>query len=161
MRGGWSPYTDINWSLHLQILNAVIAPLSTADDKLMYNRSQILGNGTLSVVYSGRLDRFCFNSYNKWTVTWMNSYLNIFPCFSISRLEMLPLFLEPKLREKIAGKAWEESESVSNLKQLGSFSVTIGNQGANRRGSTFLASCTNNVFICIFFFFFTSKSNQS
>ena len=45
--------------------------------------------------YLGGLDR---------TLTWLNSYLNIFPCFSISRLEMLPLFLEPKLWEKLQGK---------------------------------------------------------
>ena len=108
--------------------------------------------GLFLLMHLGRLDRFCINSYNKWIVTWMNSYLNIFPCFSISRLEMLPLFLEPKLREKVAGRVWEESESVRNLKQLGSFSVTIGNQGANKRGSTFLASCTNN-FLSAYFSF--------
>ena len=150
LEGGWLPDTDINRSLHLQILNAVIAPLGTADN----NRSQILRNETLFVIHFGGLDR---------TLTLMNPYLNIFPCFSISRLELLPLFLEPKLRGKIAGKVGNESESVSNLKQLGNFSVTIGNQGANRPGSTFLASCTNQVFNCIFIFkahiFFTSKSN--
>ena len=44
------PYTDIHWPLHLQILNAVIAPLSTADN----NQNKILRNGNNFVVSFGR-----------------------------------------------------------------------------------------------------------
>ena len=51
--------------------------------------------GIILLFHLGGLDR---------TLTWLNSYLNIFPCFSISRLEMLPLFLEPKLWEKLQGR---------------------------------------------------------
>ena len=60
--------------------------------------------------------------------------------------------------EENAGKVeGEESESGSHLKQLGSFSVTVGNQGANRRGSTFLASCTNQVLKFRIFYLYLSK----
>ena len=97
LREGLLPYTHINWSLHFQIFNAVIAPLSTADNKLMFNRSQILGSRILFFGQWAGLDSFCFNSYSEW----MNSYLNIFPCFSISRLEMLPMLLEAKLWKKM------------------------------------------------------------
>ena len=145
LREGLLPYTHIDWSLHLQIFNAVIAPLSTADNKLMFNRSQILGSRILFFGQWAGLDSFCFNSYSKWTLTpgWIPTW-TYFPAFPSPGWRCYPCFLRPS-----CGRKWlkGESESGSHLKQLGSFSLTVGNHGANRRGSTFLASCNSQVFI--------------